>query len=156
MLVRCSTDAAVAITTAHTSLKTILQVAMASGRQGRLLAWGVSGYGVDAAAFPQDVHLLRQTDAGTTPGGDGLEVVWDGEDGGTISAVAKQGIYSAEPSSGAILDRVWVPTRGAGIRVYFAPGREIIIPAAGRIAIATISNASSETWNAQAWMLIDE
>jgi len=103
-----------------TSAETLVQLIGTTAKKARIVKWGVSFDGTNAAAAPAQVELAYQTTAGTSTGAS--EVAWDPDDGpATVTGFHS---FSAEPTKGSVLEHYEVHQQGGGIIIEYPPGRE--------------------------------
>jgi hypothetical protein len=125
-------EIALAVATA----KTVLQVTAATNHRVKILGWGVFFDGVNTAAEPVQVRVLRQTTAGTSSGLSPVPLRPATE---TLQSVCSYG-HTVEPTASDVMDVIECHPQ-QGYEVKFPMGQEIIIGGGGRLGIECISPA---------------
>lgn len=125
--------------TSGTALKTLVQVACSSAVTVKIVEWTVSFNGTNASAVPVLIQLNRQTTAGTggvtaTPAPRNGEPAASGL-GITALTGPTAATWTAEPTAGVVQFGNRFTPVGLGPFVQYPYGREISIPASGRLAI---------------------
>ena len=138
--------AEVALTAA--TARTVLQLVAPANHRVKVLGWGVFFDGVNTAAEPVQVRLLRQTTAGTMSGQTPVSIVPITE---TIQT-AGQYLATIEPTAGDAMDVVECHPQ-QGYEVKFPMGQEIVIGGAGRLGIECTAPAGV---NVRAKMYFEE
>lgn len=130
--------------------ETILQILAPTNQRLRILEWGVSFQGTSTTAEPIQCELLRQTTAGTASG---VTPVLNDDDIAQAIQTTAQGTFTAEPTSGDILQTVYVhPQTGF---VYPVPGiNDIMVAGGGRLGIRVVSPGA--TVDATAYIKFEE
>lgn len=120
-----------------TTARTVLQLLAPTNHRVKVLGWGVFFDGINTAAEPVQVRVLRQTSAGTMTTVVALSLA-------PISEVIQTLAYhsaSVEPTASDTLDVIECHPQ-QGYEVKFPMGQEIILPGAGRLGIECIAPAS--------------
>lgn len=125
--------------TSGTALKTLAQVALGANITAKLVEWTVSFNGTNASAVPVLIQLNRQTTAGTggvanTPAPRAGEPAASGM-GLTALTGPTAATWTAEPTAGTVQFANRFTPVGLGPFAQYPYGREIPIPASGRLAI---------------------
>lgn len=108
--------ATVALSTANDSL-TLVGV---SGRTLRIKRITLGGQGTSSAA---NVMMVMRSTGGTTGGG--AITPAPTTSGAAAAAFAAYTTWSAQPTPGAVLDRLPVNTNGGLVVIYYPPGQEL-------------------------------
>lgn len=138
--------AEIALSSATT--ETVLQIAAPTNQRLKLKRWGVFFDGVDSAAEPVQVRLLRQTDAGTMSSLTPVKQVAGSE---TVQTTA-QHTATAEPTAGDVLDMAEVHPQ-SGFEVIIPFDMPIEVPGGERIGIECTAPAAV---NVRAKMIFEE
>ncbi len=128
----------VALTAA--TAKTVLQLLAPTNQRVKILGWGVFFDGVNTAAEPVQVRVIRQTSAGTMTASAGYAVSPVVETVQTVVSVAA----SVEPASSTpsgIADVVECHPQ-QGYEVKLPMGQELILAGGGRIGIECTAPAA--------------
>ncbi len=138
--------------TITTSTETLIQLKGATTAKPKLIAWGVSFFGIDSTAAPIQVDLLRQSTNGTNSGA--TEVQLDAD--AAAPAVTAFHSFSAEPTAGNVLEQYAVHPQGGSIVREYPPGREPYISksASDYLGIRVVSPGAGTT--VVAWMTWEE
>jgi len=134
-----------------TSAETLVQLRGTAGKKARVVKWGVSFKGTDAAAVPVAVELAYQTTDGTGTGA--TEVEWDEGDG--AATVTGFHSFSAEPTKGGVLEATHVHPQGGALVMEYPPGREPVLQAATSSRLGVIVTAGAAV-NAHAFIVWEE
>jgi len=134
-----------------TSAETLVQLRGTTAKKARIVKWGVSFDGVDAAAAPVQVELAFQTTDGTGTGA--TEVPWDPDDG--VATVTGFHSFSAEPTKGGVLEHHEVHPQGGGLVIEYPPGREPQLQKLTTSRIGVIVTAGAAV-NAVAYIVWEE
>lgn len=122
-----------------TALKTILQIVAAANHRIVIPRISISFEGVTPTDAPIDVQIMRQSTAGTDPGG-ALTLTKDNDsDDETIQTTAQYGpagTWTAEPTAGDVLDRRLVHPQG---RADFGP---FTVKGGGRLGVVVTAAVS--------------
>jgi len=119
--------------------KTLLTVIAPAAHRLNIKEWGISFDGVDAAAVPIRVQLIR---FGTDGTGTTVTPVKSDQADPTIVATSKH-TYTAEPTGGGDILGQWYLTPAGGLFVMQYPlGDEIVVGVSGILAIRTIAAVS--------------
>lgn len=107
-----------------------------------LKIWRIAAKGMGTASAANEVAVARST-GGTTPGG-GITPTPKAS-GSSAAASTVSTTWSAQPTLGAVIERLAVNANG-GVDVFnAAPGNEIDVPPSGQISIRSIAGTSNVT-----------
>lgn len=141
--------------TTGTAIKTLVQIAAPATTRLRVVEWSVSFSGTSAAAPPVLIQLNRQTTAGTGGVAANENPVDAADPTSVVTALSgpTAAVWTAEPTAGVVMFAGYFTPVGLGPFVQYAPMREILIPASGRLGITvtlsgTAVNCSGHiTWD---------
>ncbi|GAC1345471.1 MAG: hypothetical protein NVSMB14_08770 [Isosphaeraceae bacterium] len=112
--------------------KTILQIKAPANQRVRLMSFGLFFDGVTNNSAPCEVKIMRQTTLAT-----GTAATPSPVEPELTETVQASGISNAtaEPTYGAVLETISIPTLMGGDQDVFSPGQEIYVGGAGYVGI---------------------
>lgn len=117
--------------------KTVIQLVAPANHRVKILGWGVFFDGVNTAAEPVQVAVVRQSTAGTMTSLSPVQVQPVSE---TIQTLAWH-TATAEPTAGDTIDAVECHPQ-QGYEVKFPMGQEVIVAGSGRLGITCTAPAA--------------
>ena len=126
--------------TIGTGTETRVQVIAAANHRLTVTEWSISFKGIVATDLPIEVQLLRQSTGGTASG---LTPLNSSSNGDTLDVTAQE-TFTAEPTPGDILDRVFIHPQ-AGYTYAVVRDVQIQVPPAGRLGVRTINSGGVDT-----------